>query len=104
MVLLDKALLGLPYGYREAPEEWKFYLTREDVEARQTYIEENMAQIYENWQFILFAGNQARTECAFDLTKQESEKNREHEVRQTRSGWFLEPEVCRKSGANGVSI
>ena len=62
VVLLDKALLGLSYGYREAPEEWKFYLTREDVEARQTYIEENMAQIYENWQFILFEGNQARTE------------------------------------------
>ena len=62
VVLLDKALLGLSYGYREAPEEWEFYLTREDVEARQTYIEENMAQIYENWQFILFEGNQARTE------------------------------------------
>lgn len=62
VVLLDKALLGLPYGYREVPEEWKFYLTREDVEAWQTYIEENMTQIYENWQFILFEGNQARTE------------------------------------------
>ena len=62
IVLLDKALLGMPYGYREAPEEWKFYLTQEDVEAKQAYIEANMTQIYENWQFILFAGNQTRTE------------------------------------------
>jgi hypothetical protein len=62
IVLLDKALLGLPYGYREAPEEWKFYLTKEDVEAKRPYIEENMTQVYENWQTILFAGNQARTE------------------------------------------
>lgn len=62
IVLLDKALLGMPYGYREAPEEWKFYLTQEDVKAKQAYIETNMTQIYENWQFILFAGNQARTE------------------------------------------
>ncbi|MDE6602061.1 MAG: glycosyltransferase family 39 protein [Lachnospiraceae bacterium] len=61
-VLLDKALLGMPYGYRESPEEWKFYLTQEDVEAKQAYIEANMTQIYENWQFILFVGNQARTE------------------------------------------
>lgn len=62
IVLLDKALLGQPYGCREAPEEWKFYLTEEEVEAQSDYIEENMKQIYENWQFILFAGNQARTE------------------------------------------
>lgn len=62
IVLLDKALLGLPYGYREAPEEWKFYLTKEDVEVKRPYIEENMTQVYENWQTILFAGNQARTE------------------------------------------
>ena len=62
IVLLDKALLGQSYGYREAPEEWKFYLTQEEVESRRSYIEENMTQIYENWQVILFAGNQARTE------------------------------------------
>ena len=62
IVLLDKALLGKPYGYREAPEEWKFYLTKEDVEAKCSYIEENMNQVYENWQVILFAGNQARAE------------------------------------------
>lgn len=60
-VLLDKALLGQSYGYREGPEEWKFYLTREEVEAKSAYMEQNMTQIYENWQFILFAGNQART-------------------------------------------
>lgn len=54
IVLLDKALLGLPYGYREAPEEWKFYLTQEEVESKQSYIEENMTQVYENWQVILF--------------------------------------------------
>lgn len=54
IVLLDKALLGLPYGYRESPEEWKFYLTKEDVASRQYYIEENMTQVYENWQVILF--------------------------------------------------
>lgn len=58
IVLLDKALLGLPYGYRGSTEEWKFYLTREDVEAKRAYIEENMTQLYENWQIILFAGNQ----------------------------------------------
>lgn len=62
IVLLDKALLGLPYGYRENPEEWKFYLTQEEVESKRGYIEENMTQVYENWQTILFAGNQARTE------------------------------------------
>ena len=38
IVLLDKALLGLPYGYRGAPEEWKFYLTQEEVESKQSYI------------------------------------------------------------------
>ena len=54
IVLLDKALLGLPYGYRGAPEEWKFYLTQEEVESKQSYIEENMTQVYENWQVILF--------------------------------------------------
>lgn len=56
IVLLDKALLGLPYGHREAPEEWKFYLSKEAVEAECSYIEENMKQIYENRHFILFAG------------------------------------------------
>ncbi len=55
--LLDKALLGLPYGYRDAPEEWKFYLMQEEVEAKRSYIEENMTQVYENWQFILFERN-----------------------------------------------
>ncbi len=53
IVLLDKVLLGLPYGYREAPEEWKFYLTAADVESRRSYIEENMTQVYENWQMVL---------------------------------------------------
>ncbi len=53
IVLLDKALLGLSYGHREAPEEWKFYLSREEVETHRTYMEENMTQVYENWQFVL---------------------------------------------------
>ncbi len=61
IVILDKALLGLPYGHREAPEEWKFYLTKEDVEAERPYIEENMTQVYENWQIIMLARKQART-------------------------------------------
>lgn len=61
IVLLDKALLGQSYGYREGPEEWKFYLTREEVEAKSTYMEENMTQIYENWQVILFERKQTRT-------------------------------------------
>ncbi len=59
VVLLDKALLGLPYGYREGPEEWKFYLSKEEVEAQSAYLNENMTQVYENWQFIMFAENQA---------------------------------------------
>lgn len=61
IVLLDKALLGQSYGYREDPEEWKFYLTGEEVEAKSAYMKENMIQVYENWQFILFERNQART-------------------------------------------
>lgn len=53
IVLLDKALLGLPYGYRESPEEWKFYLSKEEVDDKRVYLEENMTQIYENWQTVL---------------------------------------------------
>ena len=60
VVLLDKALLGLPYGYREDPEEWKFYLSEEEVEEKSAYLNENMTQVYENWQFIMFAENQAQ--------------------------------------------
>lgn len=60
VVLLDKALLGQNYGYREAPEEWKFYLSKEEVEAQSAYLNESMTQVYENWQFIMFAENQAR--------------------------------------------
>lgn len=62
IVLLDKALLGLPYDYREGPEEWKFYLSAEEVEPHRDYIEENMTQVYENWQFVMFERKQARTE------------------------------------------
>ncbi len=62
IVILDKALLDLPYGYREGPEEWKFYLTAEDVAAHAQYLEENMTQVYENWQFVLLERKQARTE------------------------------------------
>lgn len=57
IIILDKALLGLPYDYREGPEEWKFYLTAEDVAAKADYMEENMTQVYENWNFILFQKN-----------------------------------------------
>lgn len=56
IVLFDKALLGEQYQYREDPEEWKFYLTKEDVDAKRAWLEENMEQVYENWHFILFAG------------------------------------------------
>lgn len=62
LVVLDKVLLGLPYGYREGPEEWKFYLTAEDVAAKADYMEENMTQVYENWNFVLLQRKQARTE------------------------------------------
>ena len=54
VVLLDKALLGLNYDYREDPEEWKFYLSKEEVEGKSAYLNENMTQVYENWQFILY--------------------------------------------------
>ena len=57
LVLLDKALLGLPYGHREAPEEWKFYLTKEEVESKRSYIEENMTKVYENWQSVMYLRN-----------------------------------------------
>lgn len=62
IVLLDKALLGMPYGHREAPEEWKFYFTKEEVEKSCGWLEENRERVYENWHFVLFAGKQARTE------------------------------------------
>lgn len=62
IVLLDKALLRLPYGYREGPEEWKFYLTADEVAAQSEYLEEDMTQIYENWQFVMFERKKARTE------------------------------------------
>lgn len=52
IVLIDKALLGMTYGYREAPEEWKFYLTREEIPT--AYLEEKMEPVYENWHFILY--------------------------------------------------
>lgn len=54
IVLFDKALLGLPYGHREAPEEWKFYLSKEEVEAQNAYLNDNMKQVYENGQFIVY--------------------------------------------------
>ena len=52
IVLIDKALLGMEYGYREGPEEWKFYLTKEEIPT--AYLEEKMEPVYENWQFILY--------------------------------------------------
>lgn len=50
--LIDKALLGMQYGYREGPEEWKFYLTKDEMPT--AYLEEKMEPVYENWQFILY--------------------------------------------------
>lgn len=54
IVLLDKALLGEQYGYRENPEEWKFYLTKEEVDEKRGWIEENMERVYENWHYVLY--------------------------------------------------
>lgn len=54
IVLLDKALLGEQYGYRENPEEWKFYLTKEEVDESHGWLEDNMERMYENWHFVLF--------------------------------------------------
>lgn len=54
IVLLDKALLGEQYGYRENPEEWKFYLTKEEVDEKRGWIEENMELVYENWHYVLY--------------------------------------------------
>lgn len=51
-VLVDKALLGRNYGYREMPEEWKFYLTQEEMPL--DYLEQEMEPVYENWQFVLY--------------------------------------------------
>lgn len=51
-VLIDKALLDMEYGYRENPEEWKFYLTAEQIPT--AYLEEEMEPIYENWHFVLY--------------------------------------------------
>ena len=50
--LIDKALLGMEYGYREGPETWKFYLTKDEIPT--AYLEEKMEPVYENWQFILY--------------------------------------------------
>lgn len=52
VVLIDKALLGMEYSYWEAPEEWKFYLTREEIPT--AYLEDKMEAVYENWHFILY--------------------------------------------------
>ncbi len=52
IVVLDKALLGMEYGYRDAPETWKFYLTKEELS--QAYLEREMKLIYENPHFIMF--------------------------------------------------
>lgn len=52
VALIDKALLGIQYGYREGPEEWKFYLTKDEMPT--AYLEEKMEPVYENWQFILY--------------------------------------------------
>ena len=62
IVLLDKALLGERYGHREGPEEWKFYLSADEVAAQADYMEEKMKRIYENWQFVVLERRQAPAE------------------------------------------
>lgn len=62
IVLLDKALLGERYGHREGPEEWKFYLSADEVAAQADYMEEKMKRIYENWQFVVLERKQAPAE------------------------------------------
>ncbi|MBP3476690.1 MAG: glycosyltransferase family 39 protein [Lachnospiraceae bacterium] len=52
VVLVDKYLLGRDYDYREMPEEWKFYLTQEEMQP--DYLEQEMEPVYENWQFVLY--------------------------------------------------
>lgn len=52
MVLVDKYLLGRDYDYRELPEEWKFYLTQEEMPM--DYLEQEMEPVYENWHFVLY--------------------------------------------------
>lgn len=54
IVLLDKALLGEQYGDRYGSEEWKFYLTKEEVEDKRGWLEENMERVYENWHYVLY--------------------------------------------------
>jgi hypothetical protein len=51
-VLVDKYLLGRDYDFREAPEEWKFYLTAQELDTG--YLEREMEAVYENGQFVLY--------------------------------------------------
>ncbi len=52
LVLIDKNLLGRDYDSQEAPEEWKFYLTREEIPVE--YLEQEMEEVYENGQFVMY--------------------------------------------------
>lgn len=51
-VLVDKYLLGRDYDFQESPEEWKFYLTEQEVPL--DYLEQEMEAVYENGQFVLY--------------------------------------------------
>jgi hypothetical protein len=51
-VLVDKYLLGRDYDFRETPEEWKFYLTAQELDTG--YLEQEMEAVYENEQFVLY--------------------------------------------------
>jgi hypothetical protein len=51
-VLVDKYLLGRLYDFWELPEEWKFYLTADEVPL--DYLEQEMEAVYENGQFVLY--------------------------------------------------
>jgi hypothetical protein len=51
-VLVDKYLLGRDYDVWEAPEEWKFYLTAQELDTG--YLEQEMKAVYENGQFVLY--------------------------------------------------
>lgn len=54
IVLLDKALLGEQYGDRYGSEEWKFYLTKEEVDEKRGWLEKNAVRSYENWHYVLY--------------------------------------------------
>lgn len=55
VVLIDKKLLGMEYGQPDAAEEWKFYITQEEIPT--DYLNDNMKKSYENAYFVLYEKN-----------------------------------------------